>query len=99
MDKKLELGKRYTWEEVSGAYPGMWVRMSNCNLSAGGDIDNGILVGVYTDEESIEVELKMWDEESKDELQRTTYDMNIGVIDCLNAVMEVQYNGQSLTVK
>lgn len=33
MGKELELGKRYTWEEVVEAYPGMWARISDCSLT------------------------------------------------------------------
>ena len=33
MGNELEIGKRYTWEEVVEAYPGKWVRMSDCNLT------------------------------------------------------------------
>ena len=80
MPKELEIGKRYTWEEVVEAYPGKWVRMSDCSLTVGSEIINGILVGVYTDDESEKVELQMWDEESKDEFQRTTFGFNVGVI-------------------
>ena len=60
MPKELEIGKRYTWEEVVEAYPGKWVRMSDCNLTVGSGIIDGILVGVYTDDESEKVELEMW---------------------------------------
>ncbi len=90
MPKELEIGKRYTWEEVVEAYPGKWVRMSDCNLTVGSGIIDGILVGVYTDDESEKVELEMWDEESKDILDRTTIGFNVGVIECLNARMEVK---------
>ncbi|MCX4327344.1 MAG: hypothetical protein OSJ45_08620 [Lachnospiraceae bacterium] len=90
MNKELELGKRYNWEEIVEAYPGMWVRMSDCNLTIGSDIIDGILLGIYTDRDVAPVQIKMWHEKSKDELQRTTYDMNIGVIECLNAEMEVK---------
>ena len=90
MSTELEIGKRYTWEEVVEAYPGMWVRMSDCNLTIGSGIIDGVLVGVYTDDESEAVELGMWDEESKDELRRTTFGFNIGVIEFLNAEMGVK---------
>ena len=80
MPKELEIGKRYTWEEVVEAYPGKWVRMSDCNLTVGSGIIDGILVGVYTDDESEKVELEMWDEESKDKLRRTTIGFGVGVI-------------------
>lgn len=90
MSTELEIGKRYTWEEVVEAYPGMWVRMSDCNLTIGSGIIDGVLVGVYTDDESEAVELGMWDEESKDELRRTTFGFNIGVIECLSAEMGVK---------
>lgn len=88
--KELEFGKRYTWQEVKDAYPGMWVRMSDCTLTIGAGIISGILVGVYSDEESEEVEFAMWEENSKDEFRRTTHDMNVGIIECLNAEMEVK---------
>lgn len=90
MSKELEIGKRYTWEEVAEAYPGKWVRMSDCNLTAGAGITDGILVGVYTDKESTKVELKMRHERSKDKLRRTTIGFGVGVIECLNARMEVK---------
>jgi len=90
MSKELEVGKRYTWEEVVEAYPGMWARMSDCNFIVGLGVIDGILVGVYTDEESEAVELEMWHEKSKDILDRTTYDFNIGLIECLNASVEVR---------
>ncbi|MDE6616326.1 MAG: hypothetical protein K2K35_07135 [Lachnospiraceae bacterium] len=45
MGKELELRKRYTWEEVVEAYPGMWVRMSDCNLTISLGIIDGILAG------------------------------------------------------
>ena len=90
MPKELEIGKRYTWEEVVEAYPGKWVRMSDCNLTVGSGIINGILVGVYTDDESEKIELQMWDEDTKDEFQRTTFGFNVGVIECLNAEMGIK---------
>ena len=90
MSTELEIGKRYTWEEVVEAYPGMWVRMSDCNLTIGSGIIDGVLVGVYTDDEAEAVELGMWDEESKDILDRTTIGFNVGVIECLNAEVGVK---------
>ena len=90
MPKELEIGKTYTWEEVVEVYPGKWVRMSDCNLTVGSGLIDGILVGVYTDDESEKVELEMWDEESKDKLRRTTIGFGVGVIECLNARMEVK---------
>ena len=54
--------------------------MSDCNLTVGSGIIDGILVGVYTDDESEKVELEMWDEESKDKLRRTTIGFGVGVI-------------------
>ena len=90
MLKELEMGKRYTWDEVVEAYPGMWVRMTDCTLIQDVILIDGVLVGVYTDDESEEVELKMWDEESSDELRRTTIGINTGIIECLNAEMEVR---------
>lgn len=90
MGKELEPGKRYTWEEVAEAYPGMWARMSDCSLTYGSGIINGILVGVYSDDEVEPVQIQMWDDESKDELRRTTSEMSVGVIECLNADMEVR---------
>lgn len=90
MPKELEIGKRYTWEEVVEAYPSKWVRMSDCNLTVGSGIIDGILVGVYTDDESEKIELEMWDEESKDILDRTTIGFNVGVIECLNAEVGVK---------
>lgn len=90
MNKELELGKRYKWEEVVEAYPGMWVRMSDCTLTYGAGIVDGILVGVYSDDEVEPVMIKMHREKSKDKLRRTTSEMGIGVIECLNATMEVR---------
>ena len=90
MPKELEIGKRYTWEEVVEAYPGKWVRMSDCNLTVGSGIIDGILAGVYTDKESTKIELKMRHEKSKDKLRRTTVGFGVGVIECLNARMEVK---------
>ena len=87
---KLEIGKRYTWNEVKETYPGMWVRMSDCNLTIGSGIIDGTLVGVYTDDESIDAEIKMLDEGAKDMFCRTTDGMGIGVIDCLNAELGVR---------
>ncbi len=88
--KELKIGERYTWDEVKEAYPGMWIRMSECNLTIGSGIIDGILIGVYNDDESINVEIKMLSEKSNDKLRRTAFDMGIGVIDCLNAEMEVR---------
>ena len=90
MSTELEIGKRYTWEEVVEAYPGKWVRMSDCNLTVGYGIIDGILVGVYTDKESTKIELKMRHERSKDILDRTTIGFNVGVIECLNAEVGVK---------
>lgn len=90
MSKELEIGKRYTWEEVVEAYPGMWARMSDCNFTVGLGVIDGILVWVYTDKESTKIELKMRHERSKDKLRRTTIGFGIGVIECLNARMEVK---------
>ena len=88
--KELEFGKRYTWEEGVEAYPGMWARMSDCNLTVGFGIIDGILIGIYTDKESTKVELKMRHEKSKDILDRTTLGFSVGVIECLNAEMGVK---------
>lgn len=90
MGKGLEIGKRYTWEEVVEAYPGKWVRMSDCNLTVGSGIIDGILIGVYADDNVDTVMIKMHQENSKDELQRTTFGFNVGVIECLNAEMGVE---------
>ena len=90
MSKELELGKRYKWGKVVETYPGMWVRMSECTLTYGAGIVDGILVGVYSDDEVEPIMIEIWDEESKDELRRTTSEMGIGVIECLNATMEVR---------
>lgn len=90
MWKELELGKRYTWEKVVEAYPGIWARMLDCNLTVGSGIIDGILIGVYTDKESTEVELKMRHEKLKDILDRTTLGFSIGVIECLNAEVGVK---------
>ena len=90
MSKELEIGKRYTWEEVVEAYPGMWARMSDCNFIVGLGVIDGILVGVYTDNEMSSIDIEMKHEKSKDILDRTTYGFNIGVIECLNARMEVK---------
>lgn len=90
MGRELELGKRYTWDEVVEAYPGMWVRMSDCNLTVGFGIIDGILVGVYTDDEVEPIQIQMWDEKSKDMLDRTTIGFSVGVIECLNAEMGVK---------
>lgn len=90
MNKELELGKRYTWEEISGTYPGMWVRMSDCNLIKGSGIIDGVFAGVYSDDEVEPIQIQMWDEKSKDKLRRTTFGFNIGVIECLNAEVGVK---------
>ena len=87
--KELEIGKRYTWEEVKKAYPGKWVRMRDCNLSPGKDIIDGILVSVHSDDEAGTMKLKLFKEKSTDKFRRTEFGMNIGVIECLNARMEV----------
>ena len=68
----------------------MWVRMSKCNLTKGYGIIDGILVGVYSDDEEEPIQIEIWDEESDDILDRTTCGMNIGVIECLNAEIEVR---------
>ncbi len=90
MPKELEIGKRYTWGEVVEAYPGMWVRMSDCNLTIGSGIIDGILAGVYTDDNVEPVMIKMHREKSKDILDRTTIGFNTGLIECLNAEMGVK---------
>lgn len=90
MYRELELGKRYTWQEIVEAQPGKWVRMSDCKLTVGAGIIDGILIGIYTDEESEYVEIKMRHEKSKDKLRRTTSEMGMGIIECLNAAMEVK---------
>lgn len=89
MSKELKMGERYTWEQVKEAYPGMWVRMSNCNLTAGSGIIDGILVGVYSDEDVEPVQLEIFDTGSDDKLRRTIMGLGIGVIQCLNAEVGV----------
>ena len=86
MIKELEVGKRYKWVDAVKTYPGKWVRMSDCTMDHAEVVD-GIFLGVYSDEESEKVELEMIENKSKDILDRTTSDMAIGVIDCLNAKM------------
>ena len=74
---------------LNGATTGFNTGLVKC-LNARMEVIDGILVGVYTDDESEKVELEMWDEESKDILDRTTIGFNVGVIECLNARMEVK---------
>lgn len=88
--EKLEFGKRYTWEQVVNAYPGKWARMSECSLGYGHSIVDGILAGVYTDDEAENIQMKLWNENSDDLFRRTTYEMAVGVIDCLNAQVGVR---------
>lgn len=90
MHKELELGKRYTWEDVQKAYPGKWVRMHDCTLGWGDSIIDGILLGVYNDGETEDVRIEMWDSGSDDVLDRTSISMGMGSIDCVNAEMEVR---------
>lgn len=90
MPKELEIGKRYTWKEVVEAYPGRWVRMSNCNLTAGSGIIDGILAGVYTDDNADIVMIRMHKENSEDKFRRTTFGFDIGLIECLNAEIGVK---------
>ena len=71
------------------AYPGKWVRMSDCNLGYGGGIIDGILVSIHNDKECGHIKVMIRRDGSRDELMRTTSEMNIGVITCLNAKMEV----------
>lgn len=85
--KELKLGERYTWKEVADAYPDRWVRMSECTLAWGSSIIDGILVGVYTDDEYDEADRQVWESHSKDKLRRTTSGITFGVIECLNAEM------------
>lgn len=90
MNKELEIGKRYTWKEVVEAYPSMWIRMSNCNLTIGSGIIDGVLKGVYSDDNVEPVMIQMHREESMDKLRRTNCDIDIGLIECLNAEMGVR---------
>lgn len=95
MEKELKLGKRYTWKEVTETYPDKWVRMNDCTLGWGNGIVDGILVGVYNDGETEDVRLEVWqgrnnDATKNDRLRRTSIGMGVGVIDCLNAKMEVR---------
>ena len=87
MKEELEFGKRYTWNEVVEAYPGKWVRMSQCTLIDGAGITDGVLVGVYSDEEHGHVLALIIKDDSDDILRRATSEMSIGVITCLNARM------------
>lgn len=76
----LELGKRYTWEQVIEAYPGKWARMSECVLGYGQSIVNGILEGIYTDSEMSSVQAEIWQAKSKDLMRRTTSGMAMGIL-------------------
>lgn len=87
--KELEFNKRYTWKEVVEAYPGKWVRMSQCTLSEGAGIIDGILVSIHNDEEYGHTKIMLLDAGSDDELRRTTSEMSVGIITCWNARMEV----------
>ena len=72
MKKELELGKRYTWEEVRKVYPRKWVHMHDCTLGWGSSIIDGILLGVYNDGETEELRLKLIDSNPDYILDRTT---------------------------
>lgn len=93
MGKELQIGKRYTWDEVVAAYPDKWVRMNDCTLGWGDSIIDGILAGVYNDDDDtddiwLEVFHGRNDSVAKNNMFcRTT--MGMGFIDCLNAKMEV----------
>lgn len=89
MGKELKIGERYTWNQIKEAYPGKWVRVSDCNLTVGSGIIDGILVGVYSDDEVGPVQLEIFDTGSKDKLRRTIMGLGIGVIECLNAEVGV----------
>ena len=86
MAKELEVGKRYRWIDAVKAYPGKWVRMRDCTMDHAEVVD-GIFLGAYSDEDVGPIQIKIWNTKSKDKLRRTTSDMAIGVIDCLNARM------------
>ncbi len=94
MKKKLEIGKGYTWKEVQEAYPNKWVRMNDCTFGWGNSIVDGVLTGVYNDGETEDVRIEVWEgrnnKTKNDRLRRTSIGMGVGVIDCLNAKMEVR---------
>lgn len=90
MSRELKFGNRYTWKEVQEVYPDKWVRMHDCTLGWGDSIIDGILLGVYNDGETEDVRIEIWDSGSDDLLDRTSIGMGVGVIDCLNAKMEVR---------
>lgn len=95
MENELELGKRYTWEEVQKTYPDKWVRMNKCTFGWGNSIIDGIFAGVYNDGETEDVWLEVWEGRNdnatkNDRFVRTTMGMGLGIINCLNAKMEVR---------
>ena len=94
MAKELEIGKRYAWKEVQEAYPDKWIRMNDCTFGWGQSIIDGVLAGVYNDGETEDVWIEIWkgrnDKTKNDRLDRTSCGMGSGIIDCLNAKMEVR---------
>ena len=100
MKRELELGKRYTWDEVVEAYPGKWVRMNDCTFGWGNGIKEGILAGIYSDDDDetddVWLEIRHGGEKTKnDRIERTTIGMGMGFIDCLNATMGVRDEPQA----
>lgn len=90
MGKELEIGKCYTWEQVKSAYPDRWVRMHNCKFGPGQCIIEGILVGVYSDDEVEPVQIMVRHDGSHDVVDRTSCGLGIGIIECLNAEVGVR---------
>lgn len=68
--------------------------MNNCTFGWGNGIIDGILVGVYNGGETEDVHIEVWegrnDKTKNDRLRRTSIGMGNGIIDCLNAKMEVR---------
>lgn len=94
MGKELEIGKRYTWEEVCMAYPAKWVRMNDCTIGWGDSIVDGIFTAVHDDGDTDDEWLDIWNGRNgrarNDRFRRTEVGIGVGIIDCLNAQMEVR---------
>ncbi len=74
----LEVGRRYTWNEIVSALPNMWVVMKDCNID-GADIVDGVLVDAADDDNWSGMLIKYVG--TKCECQRTTDNHFGGVVE------------------
>ena len=71
--KKLELNKRYTWEQIVEAYPDLWVFLTEPDFEDDYNVRSAVLIAVSTFEEREATHVRLRKENIKFICRRTTF--------------------------